>query len=85
MKISEIISINLVKPKHKRRARVPSTPIPDQIKREPVVQWLTKKITRQSNVPHVTRDEIALAKKRYQQNQKRVDLAYQKAQRSQAR
>ena len=82
MLISEIISVNLAKSQPKLKQRVPSTPIPSQAKREPMINWLTAAITRRANVPHVTQDDVAIAKQRLQRNQKRVNLAYQKAQKS---
>jgi hypothetical protein len=84
MRFYEIKNTNLP-PKSAPKRRVPSTPIPDQTKRAPVINWLTAAITRQANVPHVTQNDVALATKRYQRDQKRVNLAYQKAQKSRLR
>ena len=84
MRFYEFKNTNLP-PKSAPKQRVPSTPIPDQTKRAPIVNWLTRKITRLTNVPHVTLSDVAIAKKRYQRDQKRVNLAYQKARKSRLR
>ena len=59
---------------------IPPTPISDGAKRKSIIPWLTAQITRHANVPHVTKSDVAIATKRFQQNQKRVNLAHEKAQ-----
>lgn len=76
MLISEVISINLTKPK-RQRSRTSSTPIADPLKHERVIRKLTKQFTRRSNLPHVTQDDIRIATNRAEIAQKRVDLEYQ--------
>lgn len=78
MLISEIITINLGKRQQQRKHRVPSTPIADQPKHERVIRRLTKLMTRQSNLPQPTQDDINTAIERFKTNQKRVDLEYEK-------
>ncbi len=77
MLISEVITINLAKPQRCKR-QVSSTPIPRPLKHERVVRRLTKQITRSANVPHVTQDDIRIARDRVATAQKRVDLEYEK-------
>ena len=78
MLISEVITINLGKPKKRRKLRLPSTPTAAQLKHARVIRRLTSQITRRSNIPHVTQDDIRIAKSRAETEQKRVDLDYEK-------
>ena len=78
MNISEVISVNLVKRQQQRKRLLPSTPIPDQLKRELVIRNLTKQLTQKSNLPDPTQQDVNAALERYKMMQKRVDLDYEK-------
>lgn len=78
MLISEVISIKLGKRPQQRKRQVPSTPIADQPKRERIIRRLTKQLTRQSNLPQPTQADLDAAADRYQTDQKRADLEYEK-------
>ena len=78
MNISEVISVNLGKRQQQRKRLLPSTPIPDQLKRELVIRNLTKQLTQKSNLPDPTQQDVNAARERYKMMQKRVDLEYEK-------
>ena len=78
MNISEVISVNLGKRQQQRKRLLPSTPIPDQLKRELVIRNLTKQLTQKSNLPDPTQQDVNAALERYKMMQKRVDLEYEK-------
>ena len=78
MQISEVISINLGARQQQRKQIVPATPIADQLKHELVIRRLTRQLTRKSNLPNPTQQDVDTAIERYKTNQKRVDLDYQK-------
>ena len=78
MQISEVISINLGARQQQRKQIVPATPIADQLKHELVIRRLTRQLTRKSNLPNPTQQDVDTAIQRYKTNQKRVDLDYQK-------
>ena len=76
MHISEVIAVNLGKRQQQRKRLLPSTPIPDQLKRELVIRNLTKQLTQKSNLPDPTQQDVNAAIERYKMMQKRVDLEY---------
>jgi parvulin-like peptidyl-prolyl isomerase len=76
MHISEVIAVKLGKRQQQRKRLLPSTPIPDQLKRELVIRKLTKQLTQKSNLPNPTKQDINAAIERYKMMQKRVDLEY---------
>ena len=78
MQISEVIGINLGARQQQRKQIVPATPIADQLKHELVIRRLTRQLTRRSNLPSPTRQDVKTAIQRYKTDQKRVDLDYQK-------
>ena len=78
MNISEVISVNLGKRQQQHKRLLPSTPIPDQLKRELVIRNLTKQLTQKSNLPDPTQQDVNAALERYKMMQKRVDLEYEK-------
>ena len=78
MHISEVIAVNLGKRQQQRKRLLPSTPIPDQLKRELVIRNLTKQLTQKSNLPDPTQQDVNAALERYKMMQKRVDLEYEK-------
>jgi len=78
MQISEVIGINLGTRQQQRNLIVPATPIADQLKHELVIRRLTRQLTRKSNLPNPSRQDVNAAIQRYKTDQKRVDLDYQK-------
>jgi ribosomal protein L1 len=78
MQISEVIGINLGARQQQRKQIVPATPIADQLKHELVIRKLTRQLTRKSNLPNPTQQDVNAAIQRYKTDQKRVDLDYQK-------
>ena len=77
MHISEVIAVNLGKRQQQRKRLLPTTPIPDQLKRELVIRNLTKQLTQKSNLPDPTQQDVNAALERYKTMQKRVDLDYE--------
>lgn len=78
MHISEVIGINLGKRQNNRKIRLPAKPMADQVKHELMIRKLTKQLTRNSNLLKPTQQDINAAIERYNTNQKRVDLEYEK-------
>ena len=78
MNISEVIAVTRGKRQQQRKRLLPSTPIPDQLKRELVIRNLTKQLTQKSNLPDPTQQDVNAALERYKMMQKRVDLEYEK-------
>ena len=83
MLINEIITIRLAEAE--QRQRVSAIPIPDPVKHERIVRALTAQITRAANQQRPTPQDLALASERYEQAQKRANLAYKEAQAASAR
>lgn len=81
MRFNEFKTISLKVPTPTRQQRVSTVPIAEPIKRERLIQNLTAQITRQANVPMPTKDDIAIAVKRFKQNQKRANLSLRNARR----
>jgi len=78
MQISEVIGINLGARHQQRKQIVPAAPIADQLKHELIIRKLTRQLTRKSNLPNPTQQDVNAAIQRYKMDQKRVDLDYQK-------
>jgi ribosomal protein L1 len=78
MQISEVIGINLDARQQQRKQIAPTKPIADQLKHELVIRRLTRQLTRKSNLPNPSRQDVNAAIQRYKTDQKRADLDYQK-------
>eukprot|EP01041_Mallomonas_annulata_P013048 gene13048-27533_t len=76
LRSGEVIAVNLGKRQQQRKRLLPSTPIPDQLKRELVIRNLTKQLTQKSNLPDPTQQDVNAAIERYKMMQKRVDLEF---------
>jgi len=55
-------------------------PTPSQVKHERLVRWLTNRITRIENRPRFTQQDVRKAIDRYETNQKRANLEFEKQQ-----
>jgi hypothetical protein len=71
-----VVSVNQI---HLDEQRI-SQPTASQVKHERLVRWLTNKITRMKNRPHLTQKDVYTAIERYKIRQKRVNLEFKKQQ-----
>ncbi|WP_408594930.1 hypothetical protein [Limnohabitans sp.] len=64
-----VVSVNQI---HLNEQRIVQ-PTASEVKHEPLVRWLTNKITSMSNRPHFTKQDVYTAIERYKTRQKRVN------------